>query len=136
MQIGLIFVNSFSRYPQSKIHQQPHNSFTVTDGLGSRLGRFSPSLDQGYHTLVSPSPSGGQQQIHTTTMMTQSSLFRSGTFDQLPDEVIVKIFEWLESTELCNLTKVCRRFENLVWNPILWKFITLKGDFNHYLLPR
>ncbi|XP_052889917.1 F-box/LRR-repeat protein 7 [Anopheles moucheti] len=153
------------------------------DGL-SRYGRFSPNLDQGYHTLVSPSPSGQQQssipaswttagnhgsgggtnstssshgspaQTNTpvvggtgsngisarsdgTTILTSlgnghgTSLYRSGPlFDRVPDELMVRIFEWLDSSELCNIARVCRRFESVIWNPALWKIIKIKGEEN------
>ncbi|XP_050068729.1 F-box/LRR-repeat protein 7 [Anopheles maculipalpis] len=158
-----------------------------TDGL-SRYGRFSPNLDQGYHTLVSPSPSGQQQssipaswttggnhhgsghgggtnstssshgspaQTNTpvggngtngttnggrpdgTTILTSlsnghgTSLYRAGPlFDRIPDELMVRIFEWLDSSELCNIARVCRRFESVIWNPALWKIIKIKGEEN------
>uniref|UniRef100_A0A182QLY2 F-box domain-containing protein n=1 Tax=Anopheles farauti TaxID=69004 RepID=A0A182QLY2_9DIPT len=148
-----------------------------TDGL-SRYGRFSPNLDQGYHTLVSPSPSGQQQssipaswtttgagtnstpsshgspsQTTTpgggtvvgsgtgrpdgTTILTSlgnghgTSLYRAGPlFDRIPDELMVRIFEWLDSSELCNIARVCRRFESVIWNPALWKIIKIKGEEN------
>lgn len=61
---------------------------------------------------------------------------RSGPgFDRLPDDIIVRIFNWLDSCELCNITRVCRRFETIAWNPILWKSITIKGGekkFNNF----
>uniref|UniRef100_A0A182P5S2 F-box domain-containing protein n=1 Tax=Anopheles epiroticus TaxID=199890 RepID=A0A182P5S2_9DIPT len=150
------------------------------DGL-SRYGRFSPNLDQGYHTLVSPSPSGQQQSsipaswttggnhgsvsggTNSTpsshgspaqganapggngvsgrpdgaTILTSlgnghgTSLYRAGPlFDRIPDELMVHIFEWLDSSELCNIARVCRRFESVIWNPALWKIIKIKGEEN------
>ncbi|ETN60845.1 f-box/leucine rich repeat protein [Anopheles darlingi] len=172
-----------------------------TDGL-SRYGRFSPNLDQGYHTLVSPSPSGQQQStipsswsnhragdgatstssshgspgcqpgqpptsvngsgsgcngssglsngtvaIGTTILTSLSKAhggggggnggtggtgsYRAGPlFDRITDELMVRIFEWLDSSELCNIARVCRRFESVIWNPALWKVIKIKGEDN------
>ncbi|XP_058058404.1 F-box/LRR-repeat protein 7 [Anopheles bellator] len=155
-----------------------------SDGL-SRYGRFSPNLDQGYHTLVSPSPSGQQQSmipaswtnhrsgdgttstssshggspgchgppisagssstgsgsnggpLGGTTLLASlgsvrgSALYRAGPFfDRVPDELMVRIFEWLDSSELCNIARVCRRFESVIWNPTLWKIIKIKGEEN------
>lgn len=98
--------------------------YTAVDGVSS-LGRFSPSLDQGYATLVSPSPSSRQQ---TPGPWNRTGQSRTGSrFDSLSDELIVKIFQWLTSCELCNITRVCRRFESLAWKPVLWKNIVLKG---------
>lgn len=121
-------------------------------------------MDQGYHTLVSPSPSGQQQSsipatwntaapsnststANSTNGSTQinvvgssdmlngsngTSLFRSGPlFDRLPDELMVKIFDWLDSCELCNIARVCKRFESVIWNPTLWKIIKIKGSFTY-----
>ncbi|XP_037948596.1 F-box/LRR-repeat protein 7 [Teleopsis dalmanni] len=126
---------------------------SLSDGL-CNLGRFSPSLDQGYATLVSPSPTGH----HPNTITTHSIVhhqpnvaltaatarrhleagpppwgkkgpYRSGPlFDRLPDEAIIKIFSWFDSCELCKVARACRRFEQLAWKPILWKVISLKGE--------
>lgn len=99
----------------------------LVDGL-TRLGRFSPSLDQGYATLVSPSPSSGGGQNTPGPWNKNKGPCRSGPgFDRLPDDAIIRIFQWLNSCELSNLSKVCRRFESLAWKPILWRTITLKG---------
>lgn len=101
----------------------PYNSQPSTSV--AQFDRFSPSLDQGYATLVSPSPSTSQQ---VSTPWNKKGSCRSGGFDRLADDVVLKIFSWLDSCDLCNITRVCRRFETLVWNPVLWKSIKLKGD--------
>lgn len=104
----------------------PSKVKSLSEGL-SNLGRFSPSLDQGYATLVSPSPTG--HPIPGPGPWSKKGPCRSGPgFDRLPDEAVLKILSWLDSCELCNVARVCRRFENLAWRPILWKIITLKGE--------
>ncbi|XP_065362445.1 F-box/LRR-repeat protein 7 [Calliphora vicina] len=136
------------RYHHSKVK-------SLSDGL-CNLGRFSPSLDQGYATLVSPSPTGHHPNTITTHSIvhhpppaamsaaaaiarrhvetgpppwSKKGPFRSGPlFDRLPDEAILKVFQWFDSCELCSLARVCRRFEQLAWRPVLWKVITLKGE--------
>nr|XP_036228793.1 F-box/LRR-repeat protein 7 [Bactrocera oleae]XP_036228794.1 F-box/LRR-repeat protein 7 [Bactrocera oleae]XP_036228796.1 F-box/LRR-repeat protein 7 [Bactrocera oleae]XP_036228797.1 F-box/LRR-repeat protein 7 [Bactrocera oleae]XP_036228798.1 F-box/LRR-repeat protein 7 [Bactrocera oleae] len=127
---------------------------SLSDGL-CNIGRFSPSLDQGYATLVSPSPTGHHPNTITThsivhhpppstttlTAVTRTrhdnvapppwnkKTFRSGPlFDRLPDDVVLKIFNWFDSCELCILARVCRRFDQLAWRPVLWKVISLKGE--------
>lgn len=96
-----------------------------TEGL-SNLGRFSPSLDQGYATLVSPSPTSHQQ---SSGPWTKKGPCRSGpVFDRLTDEHVMKIFNWLDSSELCNIARVCRRFETIAWRSSLWKIISLSGE--------
>lgn len=102
----------------------PYNQPSTSDAF-ARFDRFSPSLDQGYATLVSPSPSSNQQ---VATPWNKKGVCRSGGFDRLSDDVVLKIFSWLNSCDLCNITRVCRRFESLVWKPVLWKNIKLKGD--------
>ncbi|BFF89713.1 F-box/LRR-repeat protein 7 [Drosophila madeirensis] len=179
------------RYLLNRSTNSPANAFqldhhhtkvqSLSDGL-CNLGRFSPSLDQGYATLVSPSPTGhhssgaGNVTTSTTTsggggIMASSTPtttprrgassgagaggggvgggnggsapgtaigpppwnrkgpFRCGPyFDRLPDEAVVRVFSWLDSCELCSVARVCRRFEQVAWRPVLWKCITLRGE--------
>ncbi|EDW04525.1 GH23299 [Drosophila grimshawi] len=146
---------------------------------------FQICLDQGYATLVSPSPTGHHPNSSSTVVISNSSSsscnnnkntsssvvtsaggggvggviasstpattprrssnvtgtaigpppwnrkgpYRCGPyFDRLPDEAVVRIFSWLDSCELCNVARVCRRFEQLAWRPVLWKCITLRGE--------
>lgn len=103
-------------------HHRTHPGSLMTDGL-SRLGRLSPSLDQGYHTLASPSPSAAENQI----VNFRNRLRFDTTFNKLPDNIVIKIFSWVDSCDLCNISKVCKRFDSLVWRPYLWKSIKLKG---------
>ncbi|KAH8271441.1 hypothetical protein KR018_010698 [Drosophila ironensis] len=146
---------------------------SLSEGL-CHLGRFSPSLDQGYATLVSPSPTGhhssGTGNVTGSTTASGGGIMASSTpattprrgvsssgggggvggvmgtaigpppwnrmgplrcgplFDRLPDEAVIRIFSWLDSCELCNVARVCRRFENLAWRPVLWKVISLRGE--------
>ncbi|XP_077294878.1 F-box and leucine-rich repeat protein 7 [Arctopsyche grandis] len=100
----------------------------------SKLGRSSPSLDQGYHTLVSPSPGPSTPGPWTDLSPGVSNfkgkriLSKNNSFDKLPDDAVIKIFMWLDSCDLCSLARVCRRFETLAWQPCLWRTITLKGE--------
>lgn len=36
----------------------------------------------------------------------------------------------MDTCQLCNVARVCRRFETLAWKPILWRQIVLKDNFN------
>lgn len=49
-------------------------------------------------------------------------------FNRLSNDLVIRIFEWLSSSDLCNLAQVCKRFETVVWNPILWRHIIIKGN--------
>lgn len=42
--------------------------------------------------------------------------------------VVVQVFGWLSSSELCACARVCRRWEVLAWEPTLWRSITLSGE--------
>ncbi|XP_055387653.1 F-box/LRR-repeat protein 7 isoform X2 [Condylostylus longicornis] len=113
--------------PSFNTHQTKIKNFS--DGL-TNIGRFSPSLDQGYATLVSPSPTASAHQIPgpwTKKIMTRCNNSNIG-FDRLSDDIIMKIFSWFDNCELCKVAQVCRRFENLAWRPPLWKFIIIKGE--------
>lgn len=91
----------------------------------SRICRYSPTFDQGYHTLVSPSPTG--QQTPGPWNNKRCNNESNDHFDRLPDDVVLKIFSWLDNCELCKIARVCRRFEVLIWKPVLWKVIRLKS---------
>nr|CAD7451956.1 unnamed protein product [Timema tahoe] len=108
------------------------------------VGRSSPSLDQGYHTLVSPSPGpstpGPWTDPHPVPppappVTTSASPFKgkrlhakNSPFDRLPDKAALKIFEWLDSSDLCACAMVCRRWAHLAWEPLLWRTIQLRGE--------
>lgn len=104
-------------------HHRTHPGSLLMEGL-SRLGRTSPNLDQGYHTLASPSPSAGNS--HPLANVRNRTRHET-PFNKLSDDVIIKIFSYVDSCDLCNISKVCKRFEALVWRPFLWKSIKLKG---------
>jgi len=125
-----------------------HQTSDKTYNSHHKIGRSSPSLDQGYHTLVSPSPgpstpgpwtephppllplSTAAAETSNTGAMLKGKRFHSknSPFDRLPDDAIIKIFSWLDSSELCVCARVCRRWEHLAWEPRLWRTIKLSGD--------
>lgn len=96
----------------------------------SKLGKSSPSLDQGYHTLVSPSPGSTTPNLWNgeNIYKDRKILSKNNSFDRLSDELVFKIFSFLKSVDLSICARVCRRFNNLVWNPSLWKCIQLEGE--------
>jgi len=105
-------------------HGRPHGGYhrilqPMAEPVGMAtallLGRNSPCVDQGYHTLVSPSwPS--------------EPLKSSTTFDCLPDNVVLHIMSWLDSSTLCVCARVCRRWNALAWEPALWQTVELRGE--------
>ncbi|KAF2352175.1 Leucine-rich repeat [Trinorchestia longiramus] len=56
---------------------------------------------------------------------------RSSPFDRLADELVVKVFSFLPTTSLCTVSRVCRRWYALAWEPSLWTSICLAGDAVH-----
>lgn len=121
------YLSNHQRMPTSS------NSNILVEGLSSRLGRFSPSFDQGYHTLNSPSISAVTNNNNNSSnnsrplSHTRSRNKSDNTFSKLPDELCIKIFSWLDSTNLGQISRVCKRFDSLIWRPELWKIITIKG---------
>lgn len=125
--------SSMNRSRKSYNYLANHHTSTPINGLATRIGRMSPSYDQGYHTLLSPSPSAsGAQQSSASGFRNRSKT--ENVFNKLHDEVCVKIFSWVDSRDLSNISKVCKRFDSLVWQPILWRTITLKGWFSFNVL--
>ncbi|XP_015908981.1 F-box/LRR-repeat protein 7 [Parasteatoda tepidariorum] len=53
---------------------------------------------------------------------------RPSPFEKLSDNLILKIFSYLSSNELCVSARVCRRWYFLVWEPQLWTSVILSGD--------
>lgn len=105
-------------------HRTPStSSSTYADALSAHVGRFSPSYDQGYATLVSPSPST----TNSTGMNVRNRNRPESVFSKLSDDLCIRILSWVDSCDLSNVSKVCKRFDSLVWRPKLWKIITLKG---------
>jgi F-box/leucine-rich repeat protein 7 len=56
------------------------------------------------------------------------SLHKSSPFDRLTDDVVLRIFSFLQSTQLALCGRVSRRWHVLAWEPQLWSTIVLSGD--------
>lgn len=115
------YLNSHQRMPSVS------DNNILMEGISSRLERFSPSFDQGYHTLNSPSISAVASNSSQSMSQSRTRSKNDSGFSRLPDNACIKIFSWLDSYNLSNVSKVCKRFDSLVWRPELWKIITLKG---------
>ncbi|XP_002740625.1 F-box/LRR-repeat protein 7-like [Saccoglossus kowalevskii] len=50
-------------------------------------------------------------------------------FDTLSDVLIVKIFSYLTTLDICKSSQVCRMWYHLSWQPLLWRQIKLQGNF-------
>lgn len=53
------------------------------------------------------------------------------------DGILLKIFSYLNTLELCKVSGVCRRWQNLAWDPILWNSIEIlnykESDINRVI---
>ncbi|XP_017784274.1 PREDICTED: F-box/LRR-repeat protein 7 [Nicrophorus vespilloides] len=96
----------------------------------TKLGKNSPNLDQGYHTLVSPSPGSTTPNLWTDGHIYKGKRYqmKNNSFDRLSDELVIRIFSFLPSSDLSVCARVCRRFDNLAWKPCLWRTILLSGE--------
>ncbi|XP_018566549.1 F-box/LRR-repeat protein 7-like [Anoplophora glabripennis] len=120
--------NSQSNYFRTSNHQMQETNYLLDNF--TKLGKSSPSLDQGYHTLVSPSPGPVTPNLWTDGNLYKGKKYQSknNSFDRLPDELVTKIFSFLTSIDLSICAQVCRRFDILAWTPSLWRVITLEGE--------
>jgi len=60
------------------------------------------------------------------TTSTEQQLHQRGMIDSLSDVLLTRVFySGLASDDLCRCSTVCRRWNRLVWNPLLWRCIDL-----------
>lgn len=120
--------NSSPEYFRPQVHQSNETNYLLDNF--AKLGKSSPSLDQGYHTLVSPSPGAVTPSLWCEGNIYKGKKFqnKNNSFDRLPDELVARIFSFLPSLDLSVCARVCRRFEILAWTPALWRTITLQGE--------
>ncbi|XP_050544090.1 F-box/LRR-repeat protein 7-like isoform X2 [Daktulosphaira vitifoliae] len=114
---------------------EAETSFTYSP---TTLRCSSPCLDQGYHTLVTSGndncgivvSTASSLSLQPTTKHRRSQIRTTSSchFDRLRDELVLKIFSYLGSADLCSCAAVCHRWENLAWEPVLWRTITLTGE--------
>ena len=122
--------NVDTKHSDIKYFNQNQNNETnyLLDNF-TKLGKSSPNLDQGYHTLVSPSPCSTTPNLwFDGNGHKVKKYIKNNSFDRLSDELLIKIFSFLPSYDLSICARVCRRFDVLVWTPTLWRFIQLVGE--------
>ena len=49
-------------------------------------------------------------------------------FEKLTDDLVLKVFSYLSTQELCSCARVSRRFYHLAWDPKLWTSITFYSE--------
>lgn len=75
--------------------------------------------------MVAPSPPGWPI---TSVCKYRKTQLKCSHFDKLSDNAILRVFSCLSSKELSSVSRVCRRWYHLAWDPSLWKTITLNGE--------
>ncbi|RZF42505.1 hypothetical protein LSTR_LSTR004424 [Laodelphax striatellus] len=111
----------------------PYSLLRCSSPSATSLGRAASPLnqvDQGYHTLVSPCCWPDTSNTATAPLIAKSkrSIVKSSYFDRLPDDVVLKMFGWLSSSELCVCARVCKRWQSLAWDASLWRTVWLAGE--------
>lgn len=86
---------------------------------GSASGTASPSARNLNHISSSSSDASSSR--------IKASRPKCSPFDGLPDDVVLKVFSYLSTNELCACSRVCRRFYFLTWEPGLWTNVELRG---------
>ncbi|KAL3289451.1 hypothetical protein HHI36_022875 [Cryptolaemus montrouzieri] len=121
-----IYMETYAALPEPHIYQD--TSFLLNKF--SKLGKSSPSLDQGYHTLMSPSSgsTGNTAWSDKGSHKGKNHKMKNNSFDQLSDESIMKIFSFLGSKDLSSCARVCKRFNHIAWTPCLWRTVRISGE--------
>ena len=57
-----------------------------------------------------------------------SSSHKTSLFERLSDDLLLRVFSLLTSSEVAVCGRVCRRWHVLAWQPQLWSTIVLTGD--------
>ncbi|KAK7092678.1 F-box/LRR-repeat protein 7-like isoform X2 [Littorina saxatilis] len=53
---------------------------------------------------------------------------RPSPFEQLTDDIVLRVFSNLPTDHLCRCARVCRRWYHLVWDPTLWTSIVINNS--------
>ncbi|XP_045481540.1 F-box/LRR-repeat protein 7-like isoform X2 [Harmonia axyridis] len=121
-----IYMETYAALPEPHIYQDTN---FLLDKF-AKLGQNSPTLDQGYHTLVSPSSGSTGNPVWSEKGSNKGKTYKmkNNSFDQLTDETILKIFSFLGTRDLSSCARVCRRFNHIAWTPCLWRSIRINGE--------
>ena len=55
----------------------------------------------------------------------RKSAVKMHSINELPEELLMKILNYLPTSELCKSSGVCRKWQYLCWDPELWRRITI-----------
>ena len=137
--------NSASSTPKHFISAKPQVSSRLNSNLSKLSLRNDISLLPERHKLM-PGANNISQNIKPTGLVydherilvnpsSETVLFKCANnqrkvccgFDDLSNDLILKILSKLSTVDLSLCAQVCRRFYFLAWEPILWKSISIDG---------
>ncbi|XP_077993836.1 F-box/LRR-repeat protein 7-like [Glandiceps talaboti] len=119
-----------------KQHAQLHHAEQLqrqdhirTDGsLSANSGNISSSGNVSNENMSStPVSSDADIERLGTRKKTRTKVHQPSMFDRMSDGLIIKIFSYLSTVDLCKCKEVCRLWYHLSWEPTLWRTIKLSG---------
>ncbi|XP_024887630.1 F-box/LRR-repeat protein 7-like isoform X1 [Temnothorax curvispinosus] len=121
-------------------------------GYSQKVGVYRPgadAIDLGYHTLdnnacrttsssssstpgVSSTPIRQQQQQQQLPQPKHHLVYHVAVNDlcQLDDNLLLRIFSWLDTRDRCSLAQTCRRLWEIAWHPALWREVEVRYPQN------
>lgn len=106
--------------------------------LAQKMGLYRPTsdaIDLGYHTLDNNACRSTTSSAVVTVPIRQQSLSQQKRLYvpdlcQLDDNLLLKIFSWLSTRDLCAVAQTCRRLWEIAWHPSLWKEVEVRYPQN------
>ncbi|XP_031842627.1 F-box and leucine-rich repeat protein 7 [Nomia melanderi] len=103
-----------------------------------KVGLYRPpsdAIDLGYHTLdnnacrSTSSSTAISVPIRQQTLLQQKCSY-AADLCQLDDTLLLRIFSWLGTRDLCSIAQTCRRLWEIAWDPSLWKEVEVRYPQN------
>ena len=114
----------FAPHPQQRApRKSPRPQPPPTPGTDISSSSSAPSIHSQVTTEALLAACKGKKWSTST-----SSAHKTSLFDRLSDDLLLRIFSLLTSSELAVCGRVCRRWHVLAWQPQLWSTIVLTGD--------
>ncbi|CAL7937974.1 unnamed protein product [Xylocopa violacea] len=103
-----------------------------------KVGLYRPTsdtIDLGYHTLDNNAcRSTSSSAVISVPIRQQILLQQKCTYVtdlcKLDDTLLLKIFSWLGTRDLCSVAQTCRRLWEIAWHPSLWKEVEIRYPQN------
>ncbi|XP_017886508.1 F-box/LRR-repeat protein 7 [Ceratina calcarata] len=102
-----------------------------------KVGLYRPAsdaIDLGYHTLDNACRSTSSSVVLSVPIRQQILLQQKCIYAtdlcQLDDTLLLKIFGWLCTRDLCSIAQTCRRLWEIAWHPSLWREVEIRYPQN------